>query len=295
MKPTIWPKGLLTALVTPLRDDSLDLKALSALIDFQIGEGAAGLVMSGGTGEYNFMTLDERKALFQAAVEYADARVPVIAATGCLATRDTIALSQAAEKAGASGLLLTSAFGEPINWRERTNFYRQVGEAVNIPIMVYNTPPAGLLTFEQICELSELPNISAVKDSSGDPTLMGDLLDWSRNTEFGVYVGLDSFMFEAVAGGATGAVFGTGNFIPGELSHIISLLQSDGKFQEARSAWVNIRRLLRFMEQTSNYVAMCKIGCGLRGIDVGPMRLPNLMPETAEIDQLRSHLAQLNL
>lgn len=288
-----WPKGLVTALVTPLRDDAVDRDAFRRLIDYQIENGAAGLVITGGTGEYNFLTLGERERLFADAVEFAAGRVPVIAASGCLATRDTIKLSLSAEAAGVAGLLVTSAFGEPIGWHERRNFYAELDAAVETPIMIYNTPPAGLLNFEQVRELAELTNVSALKDSSGDPTLMGDMLAWSRGSDFAVYVGLDSFMFEAVLTGARGAVFGTANFLPAELSQVIALVQN-GEIAEAQARWRDIRPVLRFMEQVTNYVALCKVGLGLRGIDVGPVRKPNLMPDRAEIEDLARILATLN-
>jgi len=290
----VWPQGVMTALVTPLRDDVIDRDALASLIEYQITNGAKGLVVSGGTGEYNYLTLEEREELFRDTVQFAAGRAKVIAAPGCLATRDTLRLCKAADAAGADGLLVTSAFGEPINFVERVNYFEEVGSATDLPVMVYNTPPAGLLTFEQIRRLSEITNVCAVKDSSGDPTLMGDILAWSAGTEFGVYVGLDSFLYEAVMAGAHGAVFGTANFLPAELSRLLSDMQVHGRYTEAKSAWDKIRPILRFMEHTNNYVAMCKAGCRLRGIDVGHVRKPNLMPAKDEIDELANWLETLD-
>ena len=283
MTSTAWPKGLVTALVTPLADDAVDGAAFAALIEDQIANGAAGLVVTGGTGEYNTLTLDERAGLFERAVAIADGRVPIVAATGCLATRDSIALALRAERAGVDGLLVASAYGEGINWRERLAFYGELDAAVSTPVMIYNTPPAGLLGFDQIRTLAELPNVTAVKDSSGDPELMGDLAAWSRTNGFGVYVGKDSFLYEAIAGGATGAVFGAANIIPGELARLIALLQEQGGGERALALWSRIRPLLRLMERSPNYVALCKAGCRLRGIDVGEVRKPWLMPDPDEI------------
>ena len=283
MTSTAWPKGLVTALVTPLADDAVDGAAFAELIEDQIANGAAGLVVTGGTGEYNTLTLDERAGLFERAVAIADGRVPIVAATGCLATRDSIALALRAERADVDGLLVASAYGEGINWRERLAFYGELDAAVSTPVMIYNTPPAGLLGFDQIRTLAELPNVTAVKDSSGDPELMGDLAAWSRTNGFGVYVGKDSFLYEAIAGGATGAVFGAANIIPGELARLIALLQEQGGGERALALWSRIRPLLRLMERSPNYVALCKAGCRLRGIDVGEVRKPWLMPDPDEI------------
>jgi 4-hydroxy-tetrahydrodipicolinate synthase len=288
-----WPVGLLTALVTPLRDDALDVNALAHLIEYQITNGVNGFVVSGGTGEYSTLTFDERSTLIRETVRITDGRVPVIAATGCLATRDTIRLSLDAGAAGVHGILVASSYGEAINWHERYAFYTQVDASVSLPIMIYNTPPAGLLSFDQIKQLAELKNVTAVKDSSGDPEVMGDLVTWAKDTGFGVYVGKDSFLFEAIFNGADGAVFGAANFMPKQLSTLIADLRAEGATLDVRTRWARIRPLLRLTEYAANYVGLCKVGCKLRGIDVGGVRAPYMMPQADEIAAFETSLGLL--
>ena len=168
-----WPAGLMTALVTPLHDDEIGVAALEPLVDRQIGAGVAGLVVAGGTGEFGALTVQERQLLTTEAVAVVAGRVPVVVQTGALTTRDVVTLSRQAEEAGATNLMVASPFGETINWAERTRFYETVSAAVSIPIMVYNTPSAGLLTLAQIQELCELPNITAVKGQLRQPRADG--------------------------------------------------------------------------------------------------------------------------
>jgi 4-hydroxy-tetrahydrodipicolinate synthase len=294
MTVAAWPQGLVTALLTPLKDDEVDLVAFKTLIDYQIANGATGLVVSGGTGEYSALSFEERSLLFSSALEFAAGRVPVIAATGCLTTKEAIRLSQDAQGSGVAGLLLASPYAEGLNWEERFAFYTTLNANLSIPIMIYNTPSSGLLTFEQVRQLSTLSNVTAVKDSSGDPELMGDLLAWGKTIDFGVYVGKDSFLYEAISTGATGAVFGTANFVPAELSDFIAGLQANGPTPEAFGAWHKLRPLLRLMEHSANYVGLCKQGCLMRGIDVGDVRRPYMMPPKAEFAQLEKCLADLS-
>ncbi|MFJ2684367.1 dihydrodipicolinate synthase family protein [Pseudomonas sp. NPDC087342] len=282
MTTNIWPQGLITALVTPLHDDAVDLKSLAQLVEYQIDSGVGGLVVTGGTGEHGALSVDERALLIREVVKFVAGRVPVIAATGCFTTAQTIELSRVAKQAGVAGLLLASPFGEPISWAERYAFYQAVTSTVELPVMIYNTPPAGVLNLDQIKQLAELPNISAVKDSSGDPELMGDVVAWAKNIGFGVYVGKDSFLCEALVSGAQGVVFGVSNFIPRELVDFISRIRTEGATPANLQVWSGLRPFLRFMEGSSNYVAFCKIGCKARGIDVGNVRAPYLMPETDE-------------
>ncbi len=290
---TTWPAGLVTALVTPLRDDEPDLSVLSALIDHQISCGIAGFIVGGGTGEYGVLTVDERQRLAVAAVEAAGGRVPVIIQTGALSTRDAVALSRHAQDAGADAVMVASPFGEAINWRERFGFYETLTAEVTLPVMVYNTPPSGLLTFTQIQELATLPNISAVKDSSCDAMLMGDLVEWADGSEFGVYIGLDSLLYEAVRIGATGAVFGTANLIPGPLAAVVASVRTDGPTRQNAALWRQIRIFLRYVEQSPNYVALVKAGLALQGFDVGPVRAPYLMPDEAEVKGFQDRLEVL--
>ena len=159
--------------------------------------------------------------------------------------------------------------------------------------MVYNTPPSGLLTFDQITELATLPNVAAVKDSSGSPELMGDLVDWADGTEFGVYVGLDSLLYDAVRTGARGAVFGAANLVPGPLSAVAASLNTDGPTSDNTALWRHIRPFLRFVEVSPNYVALCKAGLAEQGFDVGPTREPYLMPDEAEVEELADRLQVL--
>ncbi|CAB4942965.1 MAG: hypothetical protein F2840_05180 [Actinobacteria bacterium] len=289
-----WPAGLLTALVTPLTDDALDTNVLRILIDRQIDAGVSGLVVGGGTGEYGLLTLEERELLATTAVEAVGGRVPVVLHTGALTTRDAIRLSQQAEQVGADGLLVASPYGESINWRERVRFYEDLVAAISLPIMVYNTPPSGLLTLSEIQELAELPNISAVKDSSGSPELMGDLVEWVEGTDFAVYVGLDSLLYDAVRCGARGAVFGSANLIPKPLFAIVRSLLAEGPTPDSAALWREIRPFLRFTERSPNYMALCKAGLILQGFEVGQVRAPYLMPDDAEIKELSDRLASVD-
>lgn len=289
----IWPNGLLTALVTPLADDTPNLDVVTALIDHQIANGISGFIVGGGTGEYGVLSLDERKELAVAAIAAAEGRVPVVVQTGTLSTRDAVELSRHAQESGADAIMVASPFGEAINWHERFHFYEVLTAAVSLPVMIYNTPPSGLLTLDQIKELATLPNICAVKDSSGMPELMGDLVEFAEGTDFGVYVGLDSLLYDAVRAGARGAVFGAANLIPGPLSAVAASLRADGPTAENDALWRHIRPFLRFVEVSPNYVALCKAGLALQGFDVGPAREPYLMPEEAEVKELAERLQVL--
>ncbi len=283
-----WPTGLVTPLVTPLADDALDREALRLLLERQVEAGAGGVVVGGGTGEHGALSLAERRELAEAVADVLAGRIPFVVQTGALATRDCVALTEHAERIGAVGSLVASPYGEPISWPERRRFYQDLDAATELPIMLYNTPPAGILTVEQVEELAALPHVSAIKDSSGDVTLHGDLLARGPDLGLAVYVGADSLFPYAIANGARGVLIGTGNLIPGELvTAIRSCTSGDGSFD---GLWPTLRAFLRFMEESSNYAAMCKAGLALDGLDVGAVRPPYLMPGREEEQELADRL-----
>lgn len=288
-----WPAGVLTALVTPLQDDEVDVGALEALVEQQVSGGVNGLVVGGGTGEFYTLTMVERQLLATETVRAVGGRIPVVVQTGALSTRSALTLGRQAEAAGASALMVASPFGDPINWAERLRFYEVVSGAVSIPVMIYNTPPSGFLTFAQIRELAELPNITAVKDSSGSSELMGDLLAWA-GPEFGVYIGSDNLLYEAIGLGARGVVFGTANLIPQQLSALVTTLRETGGTPALQALWQqHLRPFLRFVESSPNYMALCKAGLALLGLPVGDVREPFLMPAQGEVDELARRLDAL--
>lgn len=282
MSASSWPPGLITPLVTPLRDDALDIDALASLIEHQIDAGAAGVVVGGGSGEFGALSVGERRTLAGEVAAVLEGRLPFVVQTGALATKDAVALSVHAEEVGAAGTLLASPFGEPINWRERQRFYEELDAASSLPIMIYNTPPAGLLSMSEVEALAALPHVTAIKDSSGDVTFLGDLLTWSAENDFAVYVGFDSLVSYGAAHGARGTVLGVANVIPAEIVEVLQLSTLGEISEELRLVWEPLRAFLRFMEDSSNYVALCKYGLGRDGLDVGGVRAPYLMPFTDE-------------
>lgn len=288
-----WPTGLVTALVTPMSGDGIDSAATRQLIERQVRAGVGGVLVAGGTGEHGVLTLAERAQLTRDVAEALDGRLPFIVQSGALATRDAVKLSQDAQAIGAAGVLLPAPFGEAVNWREKRAFYEDVNGSVELPIMLYNTATAGLMGMEQIAELAQLSNISAIKHSSSDATLLGDLVAWSRTADFAVYTGWDDQLAPAVLAGAHGALLGAGNVVPELIVEVMNLCYSRKLDDDFDAAWGRLRPFLRFIGESENYVSVVKLAVRLLGLDVGDVRRPYLMPQDSERAALEAVLRTL--
>src|SRR5258705_1091179 len=103
-------EGRMVAMVTPFREGAPDMESTSRLIEFMIGGGVEGLVISGLTGEAATSTLEERRALWQFAKEWVPGRVPLVAGTGTNTTAERIALTRGAEELGLDGAMIVTPY-----------------------------------------------------------------------------------------------------------------------------------------------------------------------------------------
>jgi 4-hydroxy-tetrahydrodipicolinate synthase len=262
--------GVLPALITPFTDDgeAIDTQSLAAIVERLIGAGAGGLVPGGSTGEFTTLSHAERRELVEVTVAAAAGRVPVVAGTGALSTRETVELSLHAERAGAAAVMIVPPFYDPLGWRELRAHYTAVADAIAIPIMYYNLPGASgvRLSAEQ---LRELP-ISCLKDTGGDATAATELIQTDGPT---LLNGWDTLTFAALAAGVEAVVWGTASILPEPCVELHRLLIEDLDLAAARELWSRLWPLCRFLEGQS-YPAAVKAACRLMGDATGPVRAP---------------------
>ncbi|WP_309084044.1 4-hydroxy-tetrahydrodipicolinate synthase [Chelativorans sp.] len=163
-------RGSITALVTPFRQDgSLDEKAFSALVEWQIAEGSNGLVPVGTTGESPTLSHEEHQEVVRLCVEAAAKRVPVIAGAGSNSTREAIGFAEHAEKVGADALLVVTPYYNKPNQRGLYEHFAAIARSTSLPILIYNIPPRSVIDMlpETMGRLAaEFRNIVGVKDAT---------------------------------------------------------------------------------------------------------------------------------
>jgi 4-hydroxy-tetrahydrodipicolinate synthase len=290
--------GVLTALATPFASDGeIDEKTLRRLVDRSIDGGVDGVVACGSTGEFAAMSGAERRHLVETVIDQTAGRVPVVAQTGALSTREAVELSRDAQAAGASVLMVVTPYYEPLTLDETLRYLRKVADAVDIPVMLYNLPGAtGVnLTPDIVGQLArEVENIQYIKDTSADMAQAGQLIH-RHGDVISTFIGWDSLLLTSIAEGAAGVMAGTANVMPAELVSIHQALRA-GELDRARAEWARIYPLMDTI-MSAPFIPAIKAALNAAGLPVGGPREPLLgldADTTAKIAALVVELPRLS-
>ena len=209
-------KGSIPALVTPMRNGSLDEDAFRAFVGWQIAEGSHGLVPVGTTGESPTLSHEEHRRVVELCVEVAAKRVPVIAGAGSNSTKEAIELAVHAEKAGADAVLVVTPYYNKPNQRGLYAHFRAVAEAIKIPPIIYNIPPRSVIDMvpKTMGKLfRDCENIIGVKDATAN-LARTSLQRHRMGSEFLQLSGADITALGFMAHGGHGCISVTANVAP---------------------------------------------------------------------------------
>ena len=209
-------QGSMVALVTPMQSDgTVDQKALHDLVEWHISSKTSALIIAGTTGEGSTLTSDEQFHLVESVVKQVAKRIPVIAGTGSNSTKHTIELTQNAKKAGADAALIVTPYYNKPTQQGLYEHYKQIAEAVNIPIILYNVPgrTACDLLPETIARLAKISTIIGVKEATGKIERADEIVKLCGE-QFEIYSGDDATAMELMFHGACGVISVTTNVAP---------------------------------------------------------------------------------
>ena len=273
--------AVVTAMVTPFRDDgSLDLEGAQELARHLLERGSDALVVAGSTGESPTLTHEEKAALFRAVVEAAEGRGKVVCGTGTYSTAESIELSRAAQEAGADGLLVVAPYYNKPPQRGLLQHFRRIADSTDLPIIAYNIPGRTAVRIEHdtLLAMAEVPNIVAVKDSTGDFQAVSRLIS-EAPADFEVYSGDDWATFGYMCLGAVGVVSVASHVVGGRIKQMTDLVAS-GDVPAARKIHEELSPLFVALFITTNPIPV-KAAVDMLGLPAGAPRLP-LVPATDE-------------
>jgi 4-hydroxy-tetrahydrodipicolinate synthase len=290
-------KGIIVPLLTPFDSaGTVDAAAVCQLVNFLIERGIHGLFPGGTTGEGPLLTLDERRELAEIILKEAAGRVPVIIQVGALTTRDTIALAQHAQAAGANAAAVVTPYYYRLTDEALFRYFEQVAASVpDFPIFLYNIPQltGNNISSELVTRLVErCPNIIGMKDSSGSLATLTACLPL-RAGHFNAVNGSDGMILAALAMGINACVSGNANVFP-ELLVALYHAATSGDLVHARELQRQVDGVRRILADGGD-LSLFKAILARRGVPVGTVRSPLLQASAAAVAQRWDELNALKL
>lgn len=281
--------GVFPAIPTQLREDfSLDVDATMRHLNYLIETGVHGMVMLGTIGENTSLSAAEKRLLLRAAVDTSAGRVPLLTGVAEFTTAEACRYAADVAEIGVDGLMVLPAMVYRADHDEAVAHYRSVAAASPLPILCYNNP-AGYgvdLTPRAFAELADEPTIVAIKEASGDPRRLTDLIN-AVGDRYTLFAGLDDLVLESVMLGATGTVFGLVCAFPHE-TLVMWDLATRGSWDDARAIYRWFMPLLHLDDHPKlvQYMKLVVQECGMGHERVRPPRLPLTGEERAHVLRL---------
>lgn len=270
-----------TAMVTPFdKKGHIDFVKTTQLINHLIDNGTDSIVVAGTTGESPTLSKEEKLALFDHVVKVVNKRIPVIAGTGSNNTYASIELTKKAEQIGVDAIMIVAPYYNKPNQEGLYQHFKAVAESTYLPVMVYNIPGRSAVNIlpETVIRLSKLPNVVAVKEASGDLNAMTHIIANTAD-DFLLYSGDDGLTLPVLAIGGVGIVSVASHVIGREMQEMIQTFL-DGENEKAAKKHQELLPLMQSLFAAPNPVPV-KTALQLKGLDVGPVRLP-LVPLTEQ-------------
>lgn len=270
-----------TAMVTPFDSKGhVDFVKTTQLINYLIANGTESLVVSGTTGESPALSKEEKIALFQHVVKIVDKRVPVIAGTGGNNTYASVELTKKAEQLGVDAIMVVGPYYNKPNQEGLYQHFKGIAESTSLPVMVYNIPSRSAVNIEPetIIRLSEISNIVAVKEASGNLNAMTKII---ANTpdDFALYSGDDGMTLPVLSIGGAGVISVASHIIGNEMQEMVQAFLN-GELEKAAKLHQNLLPIMEGLFKAPN-PAPVKTALQIKGMNVGSVRLP-LVPLTEQ-------------
>lgn len=285
-------KGSIVALVTPFKDGKIDEESFRNLIRWHLKEGTHGILVSGTTGESATLSKEEKKKLFEIALEEAKGKVPIIAGTGTNDTKKSLELTKMAEEMGMDAALLVTPYYNKPTQKGLYEHYKYIASLVKIPIILYNVPGrTGVnLLPETTAKLSEIDNIVAIKEACGDLRQITEL-KLKCQSDFIILSGDDFTAYPTIALGGKGVISVAANVMPKEMAELMESALS-GNYSRALELHLYLYPLFKVLFIETNPVP-AKEALYLMGMINSPeVRLPLSSLSEASFNQVKSILRE---
>ena len=279
-------KGSNVALITPFKDNILDVENYIKLINFHIENGTNGLVPAGTTGESPTLSHDEHQKVIEICIKESGGKLPVIAGTGSNSTEEAVSLTKHAEKAGANGALVVTPYYNKPTQEGLYQHYKAINDNTSLPIIIYNIPGRCVIdmSVDTMAKLFELKNIAGVKDATGDLNRLDQTIK-KLGPEFIQLTGEDGLALEFNKRGGVGIISVTANIAPKQCADMQKFSKSTNNDDIKKAALIDktLQPLHKALFIESN-PAPVKYAAKILGLCSDEIRLPlvNIQKKTEE-------------
>lgn len=287
-------KGVFSAVATPFAEDgSIDWEGFSALLDLLIGEGIAGVVVAGSTGEYYSQSLTEKKRLFEHVSKHVDGRIKIIAGTSALEHSNTLELTRAAKDTGFDGCMVLPPIYCLPNAAEVRGYFEEIA-GIGLPVMIYNNPArVGVgISAALAAELASIPNVAAYKESARDLYAISETYYATRDSLVH-FAGLEPYGATLLARGASGIVSTISNVCAAQVVAYYNAFWSGDSATLAQNQQV-IDQLYHLLARSglSNF-AFVKSAMKALGRPGGVTRAPHRMADERKVSEIREAIVRI--
>jgi len=283
-------KGVFPALVTPLTSaEKLNTRALGALIDSEIKQGAQGFYIGGATGEGLLLDIPERKKLCEKAIERIGEDKTKIVHITDMNFRNTVKLAKHAQDCGADAISAIAPIYFKYDENEIYEYYKAIAESVDIPLIIYYTVAAGVnISLDLFTRLFKIDNITGVKWTSSNYYEMISLKEKIPNAN--IFNGPDEMLICGLGAGADGGIGSTYNIIFPLINEIYQSF-NEGNIEKAREAQKKADKIIRVILKYS-VIPVVKLVLEERGIEVGNASFPMVKYTDKQRKQILSDLTK---
>ncbi len=285
-------QGSLVAVITPFTAKGrVESGTLERLVQWHISEGSDGIVCCGATGEAPSLSFADRKKIIEICVQTAQNRIPIIAGTGTPDTKETVRLTELAQRLGATGALVITPYYNKPSQRGCVLHYREVAR-VGLPLIVYHNPGRTQvwLTVETLTEMGTIPGVVGVKEASGDINFITEL---KTSSSIPILSGDDWLSHETIKRGGVGAISTIGNLFPRAWKEMIALTLQ-GRWAEGQKISDRFAPFCQTLFTETNPQCV-KYLLSLRGKCKAVYRLPLVIPLSQTQTCLKRELVRLAL
>jgi len=228
-------QGSMVALITPMTDSGdVDNAALEALVAFHLESGTDVIVAMGTTGESATFSHKDHSSIVKQIIKLVAGKIPVIAGTGSNSTTEALELTQAAKDSGADGALLVSPYYNKPSQEGLYQHHKYIADRVALPQLLYNVPGRTAVDMlpDTVVRLSELSNIVAIKEATGDLDRARELIERCGD-RIDIISGDDATAIELMLMGGKGNISVTANVAPAQMHELcVAALAGDRKKAE---------------------------------------------------------------